>query len=88
MTSQLNGWFVTGIISELNINDFIKQAGYRLLVIDDYNHLDYYCADIILNQNLHAFGLSYLCEPYTRLLLGPRFALLRKEFRAWPKKRP
>jgi UDP-2,4-diacetamido-2,4,6-trideoxy-beta-L-altropyranose hydrolase len=61
----------------------VKESGHRLLVIDDMAHLKHYYADIILNQNLHANQLRYSCEPYTRLLLGTRYVLLRREFLAW-----
>ena len=61
----------------------IKEAGLRLLVIDDNAHLDHYYADVLLNQNLHATGLDYQCDPKTVLLLGPRYALLRQEFLRW-----
>jgi UDP-2,4-diacetamido-2,4,6-trideoxy-beta-L-altropyranose hydrolase len=61
----------------------IKDAGHRLLVIDDMAHLKHYYADIVLNQNLHAEELDYSCEPYTRLLLGTHYVLLRREFLAW-----
>jgi len=61
----------------------VREAGHRLLVIDDMNHLNHYYADIVLNQNLHAEKLRYACEPCTRLLLGTRFLLLRREFLAW-----
>jgi UDP-2,4-diacetamido-2,4,6-trideoxy-beta-L-altropyranose hydrolase len=57
-----------------------KEAGYRLLAIDDHAHLDRYCADLVVNQNLHAADLHYVCEAGTRLLMGPRYALLRREF--------
>jgi UDP-2,4-diacetamido-2,4,6-trideoxy-beta-L-altropyranose hydrolase len=52
-------------------------------VIDDMAHLKHYYADILLNQNLHAEQLHYPCEPYTRLLLGTRYVLLRREFLGW-----
>ena len=58
----------------------IKDAGIRLLIIDDMNHLPYYHADIILNQNIHATDLKYNCDPNTKLLLGPKYVLLRREF--------
>lgn len=58
----------------------IKDAGIRLLVIDDMNHLPYYHANIILNQNIHATDLKYNCDPNTKLLLGPKYVLLRREF--------
>lgn len=63
----------------------VKEAGHQLLVIDDIAHLKHYCADILLNQNLHAEQLRYVCESYTRLLLGTRYVLLRREFLAWKK---
>jgi UDP-2,4-diacetamido-2,4,6-trideoxy-beta-L-altropyranose hydrolase len=59
----------------------IKAAGHRLLVIDDSVRLERYHADCILNQNVNAENLRYPCEPYTRPLLGTRYALLRSEFR-------
>jgi spore coat polysaccharide biosynthesis predicted glycosyltransferase SpsG len=46
-------------------------------------HLDYYYADVLLNQNINAERLDYSCEPCTRLLLGTRYTLLRSEFLAW-----
>jgi len=61
----------------------VKEAGYRLLVIDDMAHLKHYYADIVLNQNLHTEQLHYSCEPYTKLLLGTQYVLLRREFLAW-----
>lgn len=60
----------------------VKEAGHPLLVIDDMAHRKHYYADIVLNQNLHAEKLPYSCEPYTRLLLGTRYVLLRREFLA------
>lgn len=61
----------------------IKKIGHPLLVIDDMAHLDHYYADIILNQNIYAEQLDYNCEPYTKLLLGTRYVLLRREFLKW-----
>jgi len=62
----------------------IKEAGYRLLWIDDYGHADHYYADIVLNQNISAEESFYSKrESYTRLLLGTRYVLLRREFRQW-----
>jgi UDP-2,4-diacetamido-2,4,6-trideoxy-beta-L-altropyranose hydrolase len=61
----------------------IKEAGHQLLVIDDMAYLDHYYADIVLNQNIHAEQLQYSCEPYTRLLLGTKYVLLRREFLKW-----
>jgi UDP-2,4-diacetamido-2,4,6-trideoxy-beta-L-altropyranose hydrolase len=62
----------------------IKEAGLRLMVIDDYGHAEHYYADIVLNQNLHAYERLYTNrEPYTQLLLGTRYVLLRREFLKW-----
>jgi UDP-2,4-diacetamido-2,4,6-trideoxy-beta-L-altropyranose hydrolase len=58
----------------------VRKAGYRLLVIDDTAHWPDYHADILLNQNIHAGSLSYICDPDTTLLLGTRYVLLRPEF--------
>ncbi len=62
----------------------LKAAGVKLLFIDDHGHARHYCADLVLNQNAHAReGFYAKREPYTRLLLGPRYAMLRREFARW-----
>jgi len=58
----------------------IREAGGRILVIDDMNHLPHYHADIILNQNIYAPDLKYHCDDDTTLLLGTCYVLLRREF--------
>ncbi len=58
----------------------IREAGIRLLVIDDMNHLPHYHADILLNQNIYAPELRYNCDAHTKLLLGTKYVLLRREF--------
>lgn len=63
---------------------WLKAAGLRVLFVDDYGHGSPYTADLVLNQNLHAQESLYLQRASdTRLLLGPRYALLRREFRRW-----
>lgn len=63
---------------------WIKEAGLHLLVIDDYGHADAYVADIVVNQNISANAALYANRaPDTRLLLGPSFALVRREFWPW-----
>jgi len=57
----------------------IKIRGHRLLVIDDSASLPHYYADIILNQNYHAGFLHYSAEPCTKLLLGTKYSLVRRE---------
>ena len=64
----------------------LKRAGLKVLFLDDYGHARRYSADVILNQNPHASEALYPNrEPSTRLLLGPRFVLLRQEFGVWSK---
>ncbi len=62
----------------------LKAAGFKVLFLDDYGHAQHYSADLVLNQNVHANVQMYgAIESYTRLLLGPRYCLLRREFTAW-----
>lgn len=59
----------------------IKDAELGLLFVDDNGHAGHYCADLVLNQNLHASESLYKNrESHTQLLLGPKYALLRREF--------
>jgi UDP-2,4-diacetamido-2,4,6-trideoxy-beta-L-altropyranose hydrolase len=62
----------------------LVDAGLKLLAFDDHGHAGSYPAHLVLNQNLGAGPEPYADRaPYTRLLLGPRHALLRREFRVW-----
>lgn len=62
----------------------IKEAGLRLLAIDDCGHAGHYVADLVLNQNIYANESLYPSrEPCTRLLLGTQYVLLRREFQRW-----
>jgi UDP-2,4-diacetamido-2,4,6-trideoxy-beta-L-altropyranose hydrolase len=62
----------------------IKNAGFRLLLVDDNGQRGPYCADVILNQNAYARAAMYSgSDPAVELLLGPDYALLRKEFNSW-----
>jgi len=58
----------------------IRNTGCRLLVIDDYNHLPEYHADIMLNQNIGAEQLYYNCNSDCVKLLGCNYAMLRRDF--------
>jgi UDP-2,4-diacetamido-2,4,6-trideoxy-beta-L-altropyranose hydrolase len=63
-----------------------------VLLLNDNGETDFYSADLVLNQNIHADADMYVKRsPHTRLLLGPRFTLLRNEFAAyqhWVRKFP
>ncbi|MCS4114588.1 UDP-2,4-diacetamido-2,4,6-trideoxy-beta-L-altropyranose hydrolase [Salinibacter ruber] len=65
----------------------LREEGVRVLFLDDYGHADHYEADLVLNQNIDAEAALYDDRlEDTELLLGPRYALLRKEF--WPWREP
>lgn len=83
--SKRETWFVVdGYHFDATYQKSIKEAGYKLLWIDDYGHADHYYADLVLNQNISADPSFYNNrEPYTQLLLGTRYALLRREFERW-----
>ncbi|MGH9495154.1 MAG: PseG/SpsG family protein, partial [Candidatus Sulfotelmatobacter sp.] len=62
----------------------LKAAGLKTLFVDDHGHAPPYSADVVLNQNLTATRELYSDrEGQTRLLLGTRYCLLRREFADW-----
>jgi len=62
----------------------LKSRGLKVLFIDDNGHAGHYSADLVLNQNVYAEEAPYRSRGLsTKLLLGPRFAMLRREFAAW-----
>ena len=64
--------------------DILKEAGLKVLFVDDYGHAGSYPADIVLNQNVYAHEALYANRgSHTVLLLGCRYAMLRREFGAW-----
>lgn len=67
----------------------VRSRGARLLLLDDYGHASHYHADIVLNQNAGASAALYeRRDSGVRLLLGPSFALLRREFVEFPARLP
>jgi UDP-2,4-diacetamido-2,4,6-trideoxy-beta-L-altropyranose hydrolase len=61
--------------------DTLASSGISTLVIDDLGKLSHYACDIVVNQNLHAERAFYPnVAPSTRLLLGTRYMMLRREF--------
>ena len=79
------GWIVLdGYHFDGSFQDGLVAGGRRVLALDDYCHAGWYHADLVLNQNAGAEAVLYANRaPTTVLLLGPRFALLREEFREW-----
>jgi UDP-2,4-diacetamido-2,4,6-trideoxy-beta-L-altropyranose hydrolase len=61
----------------------LGDAGVPLLAFDDDGHAGHTAAQLVLNQNLHARPERYAAAQAAgaRLVLGPRFACLRREVR-------
>jgi len=57
----------------------LKEKGYHLTYIDDFCREHLY-ADVVINHSLAARASDYSCEPYTRLALGTKYAILRPAF--------
>lgn len=80
ITSE-RAWIVLdGYDFDLDYESTIRREGRRLLRIDDFRHRERYEADVLLNQNPGSESLQYHINDDCRLLTGPGFALLRKEF--------
>src|ERR1700674_102554 len=66
----------------------VRTAGFRVLLIDDFADRESFPADLIVNPNLDDDGEPYRKRGATaRLLMGPSYVLLRREFRKGAKKR-
>ena len=79
-TSSESVWVVTdGYHFTVECQRAVRAAGYKLLVVDDYNHLPEYSCDILLNQNIGAEELLYHGD-IGKKLLGLGYVLLRQEF--------
>jgi UDP-2,4-diacetamido-2,4,6-trideoxy-beta-L-altropyranose hydrolase len=78
-------WLVVdGYHFDADYQKSIKAAGFKLLWIHDYGHAEHYYADLVLNQNISADPYYYKHrEPSTQLLMGTRYALVRREFKRW-----
>ncbi len=82
-THQADWIILDGYRFDLEYQQRIKLGGMKLLLIDDFGTAGQHCADLILNQNYGATDAQYRCGSGTRLLLGPDYAVLRREFRSW-----
>jgi len=66
----------------------VRAAGFRVLLIDDFANRKSFSADLIVNPNLDDDEGPYRKRGATaRLLLGPSYILLRREFRQGIEKR-
>jgi UDP-2,4-diacetamido-2,4,6-trideoxy-beta-L-altropyranose hydrolase len=70
----------------------LVDAGLKILFVDDNSHCDYYSANLVLNQNVHAKeGMYRRRASNVKLLLGLKYALLRREYaraREWQRQIP
>ena len=65
--------------------DALHDVGCRVAMVDDEGAACAARPDVIVNQNSYAAASLYAdCAATTRLLLGPTYALLRREFRDRP----
>jgi UDP-2,4-diacetamido-2,4,6-trideoxy-beta-L-altropyranose hydrolase len=66
----------------------VRAAGFRVLLIDDFADRESFPADLIVNPNLDDDEEPYRTRGATaRLLMGPSYVLLRREFRQTVEKR-
>ena len=76
-----------GYHTSIEVQRAARSSGSRVLVIDDHGTIGDYCADLVVDQNLGATGQPYRTgsgagdAPEPVVALGPRFLLLREEFR-------
>ncbi|MGE3727280.1 MAG: UDP-2,4-diacetamido-2,4,6-trideoxy-beta-L-altropyranose hydrolase [Candidatus Sericytochromatia bacterium] len=75
-------WFVLdGYHFSSPYRNHLRSRAIPILLIDDNQEQDGAFADLILNQNIHASQLIYSDSiPQSQKLLGPKYALIRKEF--------
>ena len=79
---QAPGWLVLdGYHFDSAYQRVLREAGVRFAAIDDFQHCDQYCCDVLINYSLDAHRYGYPSE--TTLLLGPEYALLRAQFSTW-----
>jgi UDP-2,4-diacetamido-2,4,6-trideoxy-beta-L-altropyranose hydrolase len=72
-------WVITdhyGIDSNYIKN--VKQNGFRVLSMDDCAQM-YYVSDVVVNQNIGAEKVKIQADENTKLLLGPKYVMLRDE---------
>lgn len=75
---------VDGYQFDSSYQSALRAGGSKVLLIDDHGEAHPYSADLVLNQNLHASESLYRDrDGHTRLLLGSRYVLLRREFAFW-----
>ncbi|MCC7554231.1 MAG: UDP-2,4-diacetamido-2,4,6-trideoxy-beta-L-altropyranose hydrolase [Methanobacteriaceae archaeon] len=83
-SQKLNAYWtvVDGYVFKEDFFFKLKKNSLNILMFDDDGLLNHYSADIVLNQNLHGESNWYINkkEDFTKLLIGTKYTLLRKEF--------
>jgi len=75
---------VDGYEFRAEYQDRVRASGLSVMYIDDNGDAPEYVADAVLNQNSYASSALYpRVQSQTELLLGTRYALLRREFASW-----
>jgi len=78
------GWDVVVVDCYDATEELFRELRYvapRTICIDDLNALSTYVSDMLVNGNAYATDLDYHAGPDTVLVLGPRYAITRSEFR-------
>jgi UDP-2,4-diacetamido-2,4,6-trideoxy-beta-L-altropyranose hydrolase len=82
------GWLaIDGPAFDPTYLDTLSSVARRILLIDDVAALARYPVGLVLNQNAHADRSRYPLGRGPEFLLGLRYVLLRREFRAEPERR-
>lgn len=81
-----DSWFVLDGYDFIgDYQETIKSGAVKLMVIDDFASSEFYCADILLNQNVavekNLYNNKIIGE--TKFLLGTKFALISPDFDKW-----
>lgn len=75
---------VDGYHFPLSLCAMLQSAGLHVLWVDDFGIAEPFGPELLLNQNLGATPAWYpQLAPHTEPLLGPGYALLRREFASW-----
>jgi UDP-2,4-diacetamido-2,4,6-trideoxy-beta-L-altropyranose hydrolase len=84
-TARSAAWvIVDGYQFGINFQKGVDESGLKLLLIDDVGDAPHFHAAAILNHNVYAVPELYDGKVAgAELLLGPRYALLRREFYRW-----
>ncbi len=78
---QHASWIVLdGYRFDAEYHQGVREGPSKVLSIDDDGRCSEFGSDLILNQNVTASPAMYAGRAESRLLLGPRYALLRREF--------